>query len=118
MQQHTHLTGLGRGSAPPLALVPQWTRTTTANAGPKDYPQAPIGFSAALMCYQCLLRRAAQRAVGLERKVSPREATLFPGLAHCYRSISLRGGAKPTNVGEAGRATANSVVRTGSGLRW
>ena len=79
MQQHTHPTRLGGGSAMPLTLSPAGTGATTANASRIDHAQATVGFSAPLVRNKRLPGRTAQRSIRLEGIVSPREAALFPG---------------------------------------
>jgi hypothetical protein len=79
MEQHAHLTRFGCGAPAPLALLPQRTRTTIANAGSRDHPQTAISFSTAFKRDQCVACGTPQGPIGLERKVSPGEATSFPG---------------------------------------
>jgi hypothetical protein len=76
-------------AAIPLALLAQGTGTTAADAGCIHDAQASVGFSASLMGHQRLASRTAERSVGLESKVLPREATCFPGLAYHCRSVPL-----------------------------
>jgi len=75
MEEDTDLARLCCSSAIPLALLAQWTGTTTANAGSIHHAQAPIGFSALFMRDQLLGSLATQRPIGLESKVLSREAT-------------------------------------------
>src|SRR5258708_2424002 len=91
MQEHTDLARLGGSAALPLTLFPQGTGATTADAGRIDHTQAPVGFSAPLMRDKWLVGRTAQRAIGLESKVSPGEAALFPGKGYFCWPVSLRG---------------------------
>ncbi len=63
VQQHAHLARLCSGTAIPLALLAQWTGTTTANARCIHHPQASIGLSASLMCAQGLPGGATQGAI-------------------------------------------------------
>jgi len=93
MQQHTHLARLRGSAAIPLALLAQWTGTTTANACSIHHAQAPIGFSTVFMRDQLLVSGATQRPIGLESKVLAREAAGFPGQAHVRGSIA-RGGSR------------------------
>src|SRR5258708_36202849 len=79
MQQHTDLARLFGNAAIPLALLAQRTRAALANAGCIHNAQAAIGFSAPLMRNQLLPCWAPKRAIRLEGKVLPREATGFPG---------------------------------------
>ena len=88
MQQHTDLARLLGGAALPLALLAQWTGTTTAHAGSVHHAQAAIGFSALLMREQLLVSGTAQRPIGLQSKVLTREAASFPGQAHVRGSIA------------------------------
>ena len=89
MQQHTYLARLRRGIPLPLALFAQRTRAATTDASRIHYAQAPIGLSAPLMGTKLLARRAAQRAIGRESKLLPREAARFPGLAYNCRPVPL-----------------------------
>ena len=87
MEQDTHLTRFGGGSPVPLALFAQGTRTTVANAGRIDDPQAAITLVAVLMWDQHLACRTSQRPIGLKRKVGAGEAARFPGGRSGRRSI-------------------------------
>jgi hypothetical protein len=71
VQQYAHSSGLGGSPPMPLTLFTQGTGATTADAGRIDHPQAPVGFGAPRVCNQRLPARTAQRAIGLESKVSP-----------------------------------------------
>jgi len=59
MQQHAHLTWFCGRTAIPLTLFAQNTGATTADASRIDHAQAPIGFSALLLCSQRLVRWTA-----------------------------------------------------------
>jgi hypothetical protein len=89
MQQHTHLTRLLGGVALPLTLFAQGAGATTPDAGRIDHAQAPIGLCAPSVPAQGLPSRATQGAIGLGNKVTPREASSFPGLGFCSWSIPL-----------------------------
>lgn len=69
MQQQADLARLCRGVAIPLALLTQWARTTTPNAGSIHDASASIGFSTVLMRGQFLISRTTQRPIGLEYKI-------------------------------------------------
>lgn len=96
MQQHTHLTRLVGGAAIPLTLLAQRARATTANAGRIHDAQTALGLCAPLMGAKLQACGTVQGAIGLEDKVSPREAARFPGQSDFCRSVplnrSLRGG--------------------------
>ncbi len=79
MQQHAHLAWLLGGAALPLALLTQFTGTTTANAGSIHQPQASISLLSPLLERERVACRTAQRSIGLERKILSREAPRFPG---------------------------------------
>jgi hypothetical protein len=79
MQEDAHLARLFGGAALPLALLAQRAGTATADAGRIDHAQTAIGFSTPLMGVKRLPSRASEGAIGLERKVLPREAPCFPG---------------------------------------
>lgn len=79
VQQHAHLERLRSSAALPLALLPQRTRTTTADAGSIHDAQAPVSFSVVLVWDQLLVGRALKRPIRLESKILTREATSFPG---------------------------------------
>jgi hypothetical protein len=114
MQQHADLARFRGIAAQPLALLPQSTGTTTADASSIHDAQTPISFSAVFMRDQFLVCRAPKRTIGLEGKILAREATGLPCGTHFWGSI-----AKPAEAegGEGGeRAGANSVVRNGCGL--
>jgi len=89
MEQHAYLAWLCSGVPLPLTLLAQRTGATTADAGPIDHPQAPIGLSTLLMGYQQLVSRTTECAIWLESKVLPRETASFPGLAYNCRSVPL-----------------------------
>ena len=84
MEQYTDLPRLCRCLAVPLTLLTERAGPTTAHAGPIDYAQTAIGFSAMLMGEQFLLSRATQRSIRLESKVLPPEAARFPGAIRGY----------------------------------
>jgi hypothetical protein len=87
MEQQTHAARV-RGSLPvPLTLLTQGARTTRADVGLIDDTQAAITFPAPFGCREARPSRTAQRAVGLERKVRPREAARFPGQSRGSSSI-------------------------------
>ncbi len=86
MEEYTDLARLCCGSAIPLALLAQWTGTTTANAGSIHDAQASIGFSALFVRDQLLIIWATQRPIGLESKILAGEAACFPEHAHLRRS--------------------------------
>ena len=69
MKQDADLARFGRGPTVPLALLAQGTRTATANAGPIDHAQAPIGFAAVFMWEKRAPSRATQGSIRLEGKV-------------------------------------------------
>lgn len=89
MQQDTDLARFCGGSAIPLALVAQRTRTTSAQAGSIDHAQAAIGFSAVFMREQLLMSRTEHRAIGLKRKVLPRVPPSFPSTSNNGSPIAL-----------------------------
>ena len=92
MQEHAHLARLRSSAAIPLTLVAQGTGTTTANAGRVDHAQASIGFLAPFVNHKGLMGRTAQRAIGLEGEVLPREAARFPGCGNRGLAIARGGG--------------------------
>ena len=79
MQQHAHLTRLGRRAAIPLTLLTQRTGPTTVNAGAIHHAQAAVGCSALLVRDQLLVSGTAQRPIRLEHKILACEAASFPG---------------------------------------
>lgn len=79
MEQDAHLARFGRGPAVPLALFTQGARTTVANAGRRDDPQAAITLAAVFMWNQHLACRTSQRPIGLKRNVGAGEAAHVPG---------------------------------------
>ena len=91
MEQDAHLARFGRCAAAPLALLPQRTGATIANAGGVDHPQTAIAFSAAFMRNQHVICWAPKRPIGLERKVGSGEAASFPGRRGSRGSISRLG---------------------------
>jgi len=99
MQQHAHLARLCCSAALPLARLSQQTRAATADAGRVHNTQAPIGFLAPFMNTKSLACWTTERAIGLARKVLPREATSFP------RRVAVAGGAYP----DAGATAAGGV---------
>jgi hypothetical protein len=91
MQQHTHLARLARFVSLPLTLLAQWTGVAVANAGRVHQAQAAVSFPTLLLDPQRLPGRAAERSVGLERKVGSGEAARFPGGSGSGRPISSGG---------------------------
>lgn len=79
MQEYAHLAWLRGLAAIPLTLLAQRARAATANAGSIHDAQASIGFSTPLLGDQRAPCWTAERPIGLERKVLPREAASFPG---------------------------------------
>ena len=79
MQQDADLARLCCRAAIPLALLAQRTRAALTNAGRVDHTQTPICFSTPLLRSERSPCWTAQRPIRLERKVSSREATRFPG---------------------------------------
>jgi hypothetical protein len=75
MQERAHSAGFGGGAPVSLALLAQRTRAALADPGGIEHPQRPIGFSTLLRRREPLPRRVAQGAVGLEGKVTSREAS-------------------------------------------
>src|SRR6266568_6587404 len=116
MQQDAHLARLRGGAAIPLTLLAQRAGTTTADACSIDDAQAPISFSAPLVCHKCLPGRAAERSIRLERKVLPREATSLPGESHSRQSISLCGSLR-VDLLCARRRDGRSKFRRAHGVR-
>ena len=88
MQQHTHPAGFGGSSAMPLTLLPQWTGATLADASGIDQPQTAISFCALFRRGEGLPSGAVQHAIGLQHKVSPREAALFEGQGYLGSCIA------------------------------
>ena len=91
MQQDADLARLLGGFALPLTLLTQRAGTATADAGRIHHAQAAIGFSTPLMGVKRLPSRTLEGAIGLERKVLPREAPRFPGGGRGGRTIPRRG---------------------------
>ncbi len=124
MEQDADLARFACFAPAPLALLPQRTRTAIANAGGIDHPQTAIAFSTPFMRNQDIACGTPKRPIRLKGKVGPGEAASFP------RRVAVAGGAYPEAGAEAGgevgrvgtcsfcggRAGANSVVRSGSGL--
>jgi hypothetical protein len=79
MQQDTDLARLFGSAALPLALVAQWTGTTTVNAGSIHHAQASTRLSTLFMGMKLLVRWTVERPVWLEREALAREATSLPG---------------------------------------
>ncbi len=79
MQQETHLTRLGGGTAIPLALLAQRAGTTTGETGAVDHPQISVCFSAVFMGVKRFASRTAKGPIRLKRKIGSREAPGFPG---------------------------------------
>jgi len=91
VEQHTHLARFASGFAIPLTLLAQRTGAATVDAGRIHHAQASIAFLAPLVRTKRLPSRIAQRPIRLEGKVATREASLFPGQGHIWRSISWYG---------------------------
>jgi hypothetical protein len=73
MQQPASLARFRGIAAQPLALLPQSTGTTTADASSIHDAQTPISFSAVFMRGQFLVCRAPKRSIGLEGKILARD---------------------------------------------
>ena len=101
MQQDADLARLCRCCATPLTLLTQRTGPTTPNAGGIHQPQAAIDFLAPFVDRKGLMGRTAQRAIGLESEVLPREPASFPGSSN--RGLAIATGAGLLFVGLAGR---------------
>jgi hypothetical protein len=91
MQQDADLARLVRFAAIPLTLLTQWARAATAHAGRIHHTQAPISFSTPLLGNQLLPCWAAQRPIGLERKILTRKVPCFPGGGRGGWAIPSRG---------------------------
>lgn len=74
MEQDAYLARFGRGTAAPLALLPQRTWTAIANASGIDHPQTTIAFSPSLVRNQHIACSTAQGPIRLKGKVCAREA--------------------------------------------
>lgn len=94
MQEHAHPARLPGVPGMPLALLAQPTGTAVAYLSGIDHTQAPIGVAAMFRRRERLPGRTAQRPIRLARKVSTREAAVFPGLAWHRWSIPLCGSSR------------------------
>lgn len=99
MQQHADLARLCRRRATPLTLLTQRTGPTAPNAGGIYYPQTAIGFLAPFVDRKFLIGRTAQRAIGLEGEVLPREPTHLEGGSNCGLAIPMGVGVLLFNFG-------------------
>src|SRR6266487_1748143 len=88
MQQDTHPAGFGGSSAMPLTLLAQWTGAALADASGINQPQTAISFCALFSRREPLAGGAAQCAIRLQHKVSPREAASFEGRGHLGACIT------------------------------
>jgi len=102
MQEHAHLARLRSSAAIPLTLVAQETGTTTANAGCVDHAQASIGFLAPFVNHKGLIGRTAQRAIGLEGEVLPRETARFESGGNRGLAIAKGAGLLLFGLGHSG----------------
>src|SRR5690242_3726182 len=91
MQEQTDPARMFGRLSMPLTLLAQPTWKAIAEAGLIHHAQAPIRFSTLFSGSKLRSGGTAQGTIRLERKVSAREAALFPGLPWHSRGIALHG---------------------------
>src|SRR3982751_6510556 len=82
MKQHTDPAWLLGVTAVPLTLLAQLTGATVTETGRIDQSQTAVSLVAFFCCMKCLSGWTTQRAIGLQHKVTPAEATLFERQGH------------------------------------
>lgn len=102
MQQQADPARLRRGSAMPLTLLSQGTRSTLAHLRCVNQPQAAISLTALFGCREHLVGGAAQGPIRLKHKVLPRETAGFPGRGDRRRAIARGRGLLLFGLGDGG----------------
>jgi hypothetical protein len=77
MQQNTDAARLLGGAAAPLTLLTELAGATVTETGGIDQSQTPISFVAFFCGMKSLSGGTTQKAIRLQHKVTPAEATMF-----------------------------------------
>ena len=100
-----------------LTLLPKRATAAKVNTTSIQHAQRAIVFGSALLRIEGLVSRAAQGAVGLQRKSGARKPAGKRAFGPLRRTIDHRSGWFTGRGGEAAWAGANTVVRTTAGVR-
>jgi hypothetical protein len=112
MQENTDAARLLGSAAAPLTLLTELAGATVTETGRIDQSQTPVSLVAFFCGMKSLSGRTTQRAIRLQHKVTPAEATLFEW--QDYFGWGITGG-RCRVIFHGRKAGAKSVVRIGSG---